>query len=49
MAEKCFTRMGQIGIAVKDIKAAGEISRYGKGDYSSGSRGDARRIEKMSE
>lgn len=32
MAEKCFTRMGQIGIAVKDIDAAGEVcKKYGMG------------------
>ena len=36
MAEKCFTRMGQIGIAVRDIDHAGEIcKKYGMGPMRS--------------
>lgn len=36
MAEKCFTRMGQIGIAVSDIKRAGEVCKgYGMGPMRS--------------
>ena len=32
MTEKCFTRMGQIGIAVRDIKQAAEVcKKYGMG------------------
>ncbi len=30
MTEKCFTRMGQIGIAVRDINRAGAVcKKYG--------------------
>ena len=36
MAEKCFTRMGQIGIAVKDIEKAGQVCKeYGMGPMRS--------------
>lgn len=36
MTEKCFTRMGQIGIAVKDIERAGEVCKqYGMGPMRS--------------
>lgn len=36
MAEKCFTRMGQIGIAVKDIEKAGQVcKKYGMGPMRS--------------
>jgi len=36
MSEKCFTRMGQIGIAVKNIERAGEICKqYGMGPMRS--------------
>ena len=36
MSEKCFTRMGQIGIAVKDIEKAGQVCKeYGMGPMRS--------------